>query len=1314
MEQYHVLEMIGEGSFGRVYKGRRKFSGQVVALKFIPKVGRSEKELRSLKREIEIMRGLKHPHIVLLLDSFETEREVVVVTEYAEGELFQILEDDGCLPESQVRKIACQLVSALYYLHSNRILHRDMKPQNILLGKGGVVKLCDFGFARAMSVSTLVLTSIKGTPLYMSPELVEEKPYDHTSDLWSLGCILYELHTGAPPFYTNSIFHLVQLIVKDPVKWPENMSEGCMSFLKGLLTKDPQKRLAWPDLLKHPYVEDGVVVLSDESSSSPLTVMPSPDVQALKQQQAAKKAVPRSGEGKLLRRAKEQRDKERRSRQVLQDSTENGKAVCSSQPRSKTAPAGEAPTSGHSLGSTFTVCRNSAHPAANQHQANGIGVARVHSASCKGPISRDYEREFPSVEVGPRQVLKRSGPGHTALASVRMDSDERDADSDEEWQGLAEVTDWANHMCVPVDPPIHQKLKGKLLQSKDQILAETLEEPSSIVNVFKLLKNIVLTSKPADARRICEELDLSQFLFSLIEEMLSSPEVMKKPWSQRIVGELMAVLLASWEKNPEWEIKEKRAEDLCQLFMSVLLPPDPNRLAPLAAAVLSLFAHHGVCVKVQLDRLTALLESLLSGPIESYHPLPAGWGMCDSVLALTHQFLSESESSVLCDFLNSECWSYLWTKVCTMLQNTAPRAEILSDYGLYVFLSLALFTFSSEPYDCVALFFDDDKKLTRTLSLLLTADSSSTELKRGLLWGSSDMSSLPMMSCHLLCFPFSLELPQEKMKEILHSYQSLNVVTGLVQVLQTQSPALLELPLSLLCRLCLSSPQCVVPSFTKAAQASGFLPQSAETGQTQNHLKQSGSAEERPRHNGFQRMSDQSRSNGNRHPKGGVDMVRGSRDNCRGTRDPPNAQSQLSKSKPAFGKLRERRDQPRIKQDHKVLTAEHLQGSVERHGGSVEELLDSLELHDCFSHLKHLPSQHKRSMSWLIDSLEQPLNNVAHSQGDRRCPVISEIKGQSLEPVVRTASSLLSELLLNESFCGCAMQLLTLLSQTANCPAASVLPVDPSLLRSALGHSDDGVRAAACGLLSQLEPDWVHCATGTEASPLEAGWTIEPSLFQDLLSHLADPAPDVRRIACKAVVKWLNLMGRTEFRGLRNRDQHLQDGPGTRKRTVSGPDVKGRGNRGVEAEGIRPRGKGDAGSPSSSVGAYVEGEEWVRVAIGAACPAVSLLSDSDAVIRRRACVILGNMAVVGGGDRALISADAPRQLLRVARGDSHHAVRRQALATLCAIGQLDELQQALKSIDAGLTLHHASQGSSLPSNYRWPVSQLNGPNTGKT
>ena len=94
--------------------------------------------------------------------------------------LISNLKDDQNLDEEMIQNIAAQLVSALYYLHSNRILHRDMKPQNILIGKGGKIKLCDFGFARTMSSSTFVLTSIKGTPLYMAPELVQEKPYDHT------------------------------------------------------------------------------------------------------------------------------------------------------------------------------------------------------------------------------------------------------------------------------------------------------------------------------------------------------------------------------------------------------------------------------------------------------------------------------------------------------------------------------------------------------------------------------------------------------------------------------------------------------------------------------------------------------------------------------------------------------------------------------------------------------------------------------------------------------------------------------------------------------------------------------------------------------------------------------------------------------------------------------------------------------------------------------------------------------------------------------------------------------------------------------
>ncbi|KAK7199038.1 mitogen-activated protein kinase kinase 2 [Novymonas esmeraldas] len=259
MEDYQIIESIGEGSFGKVYKARIKGTGQIVAMKFIVKKGKNEKELKNLRSEIEILTKLNHPHIIMLFDSFETDSDFVVVMEYAQGELYDILEDDKQLPASEVQKIAKQLIQALNYLHSNRIIHRDMKPQNILIGQNGAVKLADFGFARSMSYNTIVLTSIKGTPLYMAPELVQERAYDNRVDLWSLGCILYELYYGKPPFYTNNLFALIKKIVCEPVKFEakadDQISPEFKNFLSGLLTKSASSRLNWPELLNHPFVQ---------------------------------------------------------------------------------------------------------------------------------------------------------------------------------------------------------------------------------------------------------------------------------------------------------------------------------------------------------------------------------------------------------------------------------------------------------------------------------------------------------------------------------------------------------------------------------------------------------------------------------------------------------------------------------------------------------------------------------------------------------------------------------------------------------------------------------------------------------------------------------------------------------------------------------------------------------------------------------------------------------------------------------------------------------------------------------------------------
>ncbi|CAF1190432.1 unnamed protein product, partial [Didymodactylos carnosus] len=271
-----------------------------VALKFISKLGKSEKDLNSLRREIEILRNMKHENIVEMIHSFETSNELVVVTERGLADLYQLLEDDVDLPEETVQKIACQLVSALYYLHSHRVLHRDMKPQNILIFQGGRVKLCDFGFARNMTMNTMVLTSIKGTPLYMCPELVDEKPYDHSADLWALGCILYEVYHGKPPFFTNNVFHLIKMIGSESVKWPKPISPNMKSFLEGLLTKDTAHRLTWPDLLNHSFVQAGVKVPAlSESIVGPLTIPPTEEQKMLKQQQIKSKGGSR-GPSKLL------------------------------------------------------------------------------------------------------------------------------------------------------------------------------------------------------------------------------------------------------------------------------------------------------------------------------------------------------------------------------------------------------------------------------------------------------------------------------------------------------------------------------------------------------------------------------------------------------------------------------------------------------------------------------------------------------------------------------------------------------------------------------------------------------------------------------------------------------------------------------------------------------------------------------------------------------------------------------------------------------------------------------------------------------
>lgn len=302
---FKLLSLIGEGSFGKVFKAAENETKNVVALKVLTKVSelrfifdiyllcnyftwilllifnpifislqqnRSAKELAALKQEANIHQNLRHPNIIQLLSSFDTEKELVFVCEYAVSDLHKLLAKEGSLGEPKTQKLSYDLISALYYLHSHRILHRDLKPPNILLDKNYKAKLCDFGLARNMTLGTQILTSMKGTPLYMAPELLEGCGYGHETDLWSLGCIIYEMLAGETPFHTRSIMQLMKLIHWHCIKWPSFLSSNCITFLQGLLVNNPKKRMSWDDILEHSFVKGHILILDgDHVSDSPFT-----------------------------------------------------------------------------------------------------------------------------------------------------------------------------------------------------------------------------------------------------------------------------------------------------------------------------------------------------------------------------------------------------------------------------------------------------------------------------------------------------------------------------------------------------------------------------------------------------------------------------------------------------------------------------------------------------------------------------------------------------------------------------------------------------------------------------------------------------------------------------------------------------------------------------------------------------------------------------------------------------------------------------------------------------------------------------------
>ncbi|KIY69899.1 kinase-like protein [Cylindrobasidium torrendii FP15055 ss-10] len=284
-DQYEPLDVIGNGSFGIIRKVRRKSDGLIFARKELDYERMNERDKKQIVAEVNILKELHNDHIVRYHDRY-VDRDagiLYILMEYCGGGdlssvIKQALKHNRSIPEDMIWLYFMQICRALYYCHHpngtshgrpssvggdnsdpsrrSQILHRDLKPDNVFLDEKNIVKLGDFGLSKALSHASFANTYV-GTPYYMSPELMEEKAYDAKSDIWSLGCLIYELCALRPPFHEAQTHNELSLLIRGgripPL--PKGYSSALFNVIKSMLNLNPAMRPSAAQLLQHERLE---------------------------------------------------------------------------------------------------------------------------------------------------------------------------------------------------------------------------------------------------------------------------------------------------------------------------------------------------------------------------------------------------------------------------------------------------------------------------------------------------------------------------------------------------------------------------------------------------------------------------------------------------------------------------------------------------------------------------------------------------------------------------------------------------------------------------------------------------------------------------------------------------------------------------------------------------------------------------------------------------------------------------------------------------------------------------------------------------
>ncbi|XP_074600937.1 AKT serine/threonine protein kinase [Brevipalpus obovatus] len=260
LDDFEFIKILGKGTFGKVILCREKSSRALYAMKVLKKEVIVQKdEVTHTLTENKVLKTTKHPFLISLKYSFQTNLRLCFVIEYVNGgELFFHLSKDKVFTEDRTRFYASEILLALDYLHSQGIIYRDLKLENLLLDKDGHIKIADFGLCKEDINWGATTKTFCGTPEYLAPEILEDTDYGRAVDWWGLGVVMYEMMCGRLPFYDQDHDILFERILIEDVKFPKTLSVESKNLLSGLLDKDPKIRLGGgpsdaKDIMAHPF-----------------------------------------------------------------------------------------------------------------------------------------------------------------------------------------------------------------------------------------------------------------------------------------------------------------------------------------------------------------------------------------------------------------------------------------------------------------------------------------------------------------------------------------------------------------------------------------------------------------------------------------------------------------------------------------------------------------------------------------------------------------------------------------------------------------------------------------------------------------------------------------------------------------------------------------------------------------------------------------------------------------------------------------------------------------------------------------------------